>query len=90
MQKCESCGHTFNYSTMCFAIRHVTCPDCNSKYKVEAKGNLMFTVLVASALLIVAFLSKYIPAGYGWLAFVAAIVFVFIIAPFNQKLEKCS
>ena len=76
---------------MCFALRHVICPECSKKYKVEAKNNLGFGIMVGVAILSIAFLNQQLmPAGYGWVSFIVIIIGVFCIAPFNQKLEECS
>jgi len=88
MHKCHHCAHTFSYIDMFKAIRLLTCPSCQALYKVEAKSNSVFILTVITALIAIPFIEEVLPAHLEWTAILIAILMVFLIAPFNQRLEE--
>jgi len=88
MQRCHHCTHSFSYLDMFKAIRLLTCPACKALYKVEAKSNSVFILTVIGALIAIPYIEDLLPAHLEWTAILLAILLVFLIAPFNQRIEE--
>ncbi len=88
MQHCEKCNHKFGYLKMFTAVRNVTCPSCQTKYKVEAKNVIILIALIVIGVVSISSLEELLPRNIAWVSYVIVIGIVFILAPFNQRIEK--
>ena len=70
------------------AIRNVTCPSCGTKYKVEAKNIMILITLVAIGLFSISYIESLLPIRINWVSYIIVISAIFLIAPFNQRIEK--
>ena len=75
---------------MFIAIRHVKCPSCGTKYKVEAKNVLILFVMITIGTLSVPYIKSILPNDYSWASYIFVLLIVLIVAPFNQRLEDAN
>ena len=87
MQNCQKCGHEFSYFNMLIAFRKVTCPECGTTYKIEAKNIYALMAVIAVALVLLSYLEDVLAEDLIWMAYIAILGGVVLIVPFNQRLE---
>ena len=86
MQQCQKCEHKFNYLTMFKAMRNITCPSCNSSYKVDAKSKIILVLTLVGAMVVMQLSRRIISEELNWLSFIIGLAFIYLVTPFNQKL----
>jgi CXXC-20-CXXC protein len=90
MKICEDCSNKITYTKLFFAIRSVKCSECGAKYKVNIGSYIAFIVIVGLAVLALDYSIVALSGTSQVLSVFAIFVGIFILAPFNQKLVKCS
>ncbi|MGK2233727.1 hypothetical protein [Colwellia polaris] len=90
MKICEDCSNKITYAKLFFAVRSVKCSGCGAKYKVNIGSYIAFIVIVGLALLAIDYSIVVLSGVSQVLSIIAIFVCIFIVAPFNQKLVKCS
>lgn len=68
-------------------LRHVKCEKCGAKYKVEAKSMILFASIIGIAVFSAPYVKVIFPENLKWVSYILIILTVFVVAPFNQRLE---
>jgi len=68
----------------------VKCSECGARYKVNIGSYVAFIIMVALAVLAMDYCIATLSGISQVVSIIAIFVLIFILAPFNQKLVKCS
>jgi len=90
MKICEDCNNKITYGQLFFSMRSVKCSECGAKYKVNIGSYVAFIIMVGLAVLAMNYFIVVFSGISLLISIVAIYVFIFILAPFNQKLVRCS
>ena len=90
MKVCEDCNNKIIYRKLFFAMRTVQCSGCGSKYNVNIDSYIAFILMISFAALAFNYFISVLNGTTQIISICAIFLCVFILAPFNQKLVKCS
>ncbi|KAA1153109.1 hypothetical protein [Pseudoalteromonas distincta] len=86
MQICENCGQQISYSQLFFAPRHVKCPKCDAKFKVNIQNYYVYTIMLICGSAAFYFTLISLTGVLKIVAIIAIFFSILLFAPFNQKL----
>ncbi len=90
MKICEDCSNKITYEKLFFAIRTVKCSECGAKYKVNIGSYVAFIIMAVLAVLAMDYCIVILSGISQVVSIFSIFMSIFILAPFNQKLVKCS
>jgi len=86
MQICEKCGQQINYSKLLFAPRHVKCPKCDAKFKVNIHNYYVYAIMLICGSAAFYFTLITFTGTLKILLMIVVLFSTLLLAPFNQRL----
>jgi CXXC-20-CXXC protein len=90
MKVCEDCNNKITYAKLFFALRTLQCSECGTKYNVNVASYIALILMMSFAVLAFNYFITALNGATQIVSICAIFLCVFILAPFNQKLVKCS